>query len=216
MSLFSKKKPAPDLSRMNLDQLLFVADTHEDPVVMHQALRQAEALDPENLQVQKKLLLLGRLHERNPKKPDMSVIKCHLLHAFEHPEKFKEEQLRQMARQLVDEDRLQKAMQMAPDGQLFLEDYLLELSREYLRIFLASDNSHIPRVFGISFKGSRARYLAPPARDIINNVFASPFLDQQEARLVARAFYRAYFEFNQGESKQLDALLGPEVCALLR
>lgn len=216
MSLFSKKKTTPDLQGMDLAQLLFVADTQEDPVVQHQALIMAEALSPDDLSVQKKLLLLGRMHERNPKKPDLTVIKCHLLHAFEHPEKFKEAQLQEMARELVGEKRLLLAMQKAPDGQQFLSDYLLDLSREYLRIFLAADNSHIPRVFGISFKGSRARYLAPPASDLIKNVFASPFLSEQEARVVARAFYRAYFEFNQGESKQLDALLGAEICALLR
>ena len=57
-----------------------------DPVYAHARLKRAEILAPDSLEVQKALLLLGCLHERQRRPADYSLIKCYLLHAFEHPE----------------------------------------------------------------------------------------------------------------------------------
>jgi len=213
--VFSKKSPQPDLANMGLEDLLFVARTQQDPVWRHQALTRAEQLVPENLEVQRALLLHGRLHERDPKKMDFSVIKCYLLHAFEHPEDHPPEEARRMARELFEEARLLRCLKLATDPEAFLREYLQELAREYMRIFVAADNRHIPRVFGISFRGSLARYLAAPACDILRNILSSPHLNEEEARLLARAFYRAFYEFTGGDVTSLDSRLGPQLRGLI-
>lgn len=216
MGLFSARKPKKNLDGMDLNQLLFEADVQEDPVIVHQALLLAEALAPDNLEVQRRLLLHGRLHERSPKAMDMSVISCYALHAFEHPENHSRRQLREMIRGLFDSPRLLRCLSLTDQPEGFLTEYLLELSRRYMRIFVAPEASHVPRVFGISFKGSLQRYLAVPARDILVNILSSPHLNQQEARLLARAFYRAFYDHGQGDTQALDQLLGAEVCSQLR
>jgi hypothetical protein len=200
---------------MSLEQLLFEARTRQDPVQVHKALTLAEALSPDNLEVHRGLLMLGRLHQRNPRKLDFSVIKCFLLNSFEHPERHREQALRDMARELFDDARLARCLQLSGDPEGFLRTYLEDLSREYMRIFVAGDTSHFPRVFGLSFKGGMQRYLAVPARDIISNMLCSPFLSPGEALLLARAFYRAYYEHAQGDVKALDELLGAAICARL-
>lgn len=121
-----------------------------------------------------------------------------------------------MARELFDDRRLLRCLELAPDREAFLRSYLEELSREYMRVFVAADNRHIPRVFGISFKGSLAKYLAAPAKDILSNILSSPYLDEEEARVLARAFYRAFFEHAGGETGELDSRLGAQLRALLR
>lgn len=213
--LFRKSK-ALSLDGLGVEALLYEADTRQDPVIAHQALMLAESLEPDNLEVQRRLLLLGRLHERNPRQPDYSVIKCYLLHAFEHPEEHTEAQQKQMARELFDDPRLLRCLQLAQDQAAFLREYLEELSREYLRVFVAADSRHVPRVFGVSFRGSLQKYLAQPARDILCNLLSSPFLSAQEAGLAARAFYRAFFEYAHGDVRGLDQMLGAEIRAQLR
>lgn len=216
MPLFKQKKQAPDLSGLTLEKLLFMADTETDPVLIHQALSRAEELAPEDLAVQRRLLLLGRLHERSAKTMDFSVIKSWLLHAFEHPDKHKEAEAKGMARELFDEARLKRCLELAPDRDAFLRGYLEELSKDYIRIFIAADNTHVPRVFGISFRGNLSRYLALPARDIISNILSSPWLSGEEATLLAKSFYRAFFDHVHGEVRELDRLLGAEICGQLR
>jgi len=216
MPLFSKKKEPALREGLTLEQLLDIADTQEDPARVYEALSRAEQLAPEDLNIQRRLLLHGRLHERNPKNLDFSVIKSFLLNAFEHPEKHRPEDLRKMERELFDEPRLQRALELAQDRAAFLRSYLEDLSRDYMRVFISSDSSHVPKVLGFSFKGALPRYLAMPALDILKNVFSSPYLSREEAQVLGKAFYRAFFEQVQGETKVLDAQLGPELLALLR
>lgn len=216
MPLFQRKTKSRDLQGLGLEELLFEAETSTDPRVKHQALTLAEQISPDHLEVQRQLLLLGRLHERNPRQVDFRVIKSYLLHAFEHPEQHSQTEQQDMARELFNDPRLLRCLALAPNPDAFLNEYLDDLSRDYLRIFVAGDNRHIPRVFGISFKGSMARYLAVPVRDLLVNVLASPWLSETEAALLAKAFYKAFFQHTQGEVQQLDKLLGAEVRALLR
>lgn len=216
MRLFSKKTPALELSGKSLDELLFLLDTLADPKDRYQVLLAAEALEPDNLITQRKLLLHGRWHERNPAKIDFSTIKSYLLHAFEHPEKHEPKEQRAMARELFDEPRLQKCLEITDDKPQFLKEYLEDLSRDYMQIFVISDNSHAPRVFGISLRGSLQKYLSAPANDIITNIFQSPYLNQEEATVLAKAFYRVFYEYANGQVGELHKLLGDEVRALLK
>lgn len=211
MPFFSKKTASRDLSRLPLEELLFFADTQGDPPAVYEALLQAERIAPDDINVQRRLLLHGRLHERDAKKMDFSVIKSYLLHAFEHPEDHSEAQLRQMTRELFDDERLKTCLRLSKDPAHFLKNYLEDLSRDYMRIFVAPDNTHIPRVFGLSFKGNLSKYLARPAKDIIHNILSSPYLSVEEARLLSRAFYRAFYDHAQGEVQELDSLLGAQL-----
>ena len=147
---------------------------------------------------------------------DPTVISCYAFHAFEHPEAHSAQEQQGLIRGLFDSPRLQRCLQLSPEPAAFLQEVLLELARRYMRIFVAPDTSHAPRVFGLSFKSSLHRYLAVPARDILTNILSSPHLSKEEARLLAQAFYRAFYEDAQGDSQALDSLLGAEVCAQLR
>ena len=215
MSWFQKKtKPLPPDTMSALD-LVHEARVSDDPVYAHTCLKRAEVLAPDSLEVQRALLLLGRLHERDRRPADYSLIKCYLLHGFEHPEKHTEEELERMARELFDDKRLHSCLALAADANAFLEGYLGDLSDEYMRIFIAGESGHAPRVFGLSIKHQMANYLARPAADVIRNALSSPYLDAGQQRMVARAFYKAFYRQMNGDTKALDGLLGAEVCRAL-
>ena len=216
MPLFKRKLKRPNLADLPLQELLNYADTQEDPQLVFEALSQAETLAPDNLEVQHRLLLHGRLHERNPKKPDFHVIKCYLLDAFLHPQTHPDEQRQQMARELFDHPRLVRCLALAPDGQAFLASYLLILAQDYLRIFVLPDSRYLPRLLGLPIGGNKAGQLARPVSAMIKEVFASPFLNQAEKDLLAQAQYKAYLQAAQGAAQPLHGLLGAEICSRLK
>lgn len=215
MPLFKRKLKKPNLADLPLQELLKYADTQEDPGQVYEALSLAETLAPDNVEVQRRLLLHGRLHERNPKKPDFHVIKCYLLDAFLHPQTHTDEKRQQMARELFDHPRLMRCLALAPDGPAFLADYLLSISQDYLRIFVLPDSRYLPRLLGLPVGGSKAGQLAKPVSVMISGVFATPFLNQAEKDLLAQALYRACLQAAQGEARPLHSLLDAKTCSRL-
>ena len=59
-----------------LKKLLQKADKMEDPVKKHKLIEEAIAQYPDSLEIAEEKLYLGRLHERNARTMDFSVIKC--------------------------------------------------------------------------------------------------------------------------------------------
>ena len=56
-----------------------------------------------------------------------------------------------------------------------------------MRVFIAGDSSHAPRVFGFSARLKMSTYLARPVSDLISNALQSPFLTEDQRRMTARA-----------------------------
>lgn len=215
MPWFSKKSEPVIRDDMGLEDLLHEARIARDPRFAYRCLQRAEVMAPDSLAVQRALLMHGRLHERSAKTLDYSVVKCYLWHGFEHPEKHTQEEQQRMARELFDDKRLQLCLGLSAEPEAFLRQYLEELAQEYLRLFVAGDASHVPKLFGLHPRGQLHKYLARPAADIIRNALSSPYLNAQEQLMAARAFYKAYYRQLEGESKELDRLLGSEICAAL-
>lgn len=215
MPWFSKKKSIAVPENMDEMDLLHEAKSSDDPVYAYACLKRAETLDPDNLEVQRAMLMLGRLHERGRNPADFSAIKSYLLHSFEHPEKYAEAELKAAADQLFGDPRLLRCLTLAPDPNAFLEKYLDDLAEEYMRIFIAGDSSHAPRVFGMSIKAQLHSYLARPTAELISNTLLSPYLSLEQQRLVSRAVYRAFSRQMGGETKALDKLLGAEICRVI-
>lgn len=213
--MFSKKKVNEIKDSMTLADLLHEAKVTDDPVFAHACLKRAEIMAPDSLDVQRALLMQGRLHERGRVAGDYSVIKCYLLHCFEHPEKHSQQEQEQMAREIFDNPHLKNCIALSPQPEAFLKDYLTELCAEYMHIFIAGDTSHAPAIFGLATKGMLHRYLAKPSNDLLRNVLSSPWLSAEEQLLLARSFYQAFHRQMEGQTKELDKLLGAEICRTL-
>ncbi len=188
--------------------LLRKAQEESDPIKRFALLQKAEEAAPNNLQVQKALLLHGRLHERDKHRIDFSVIKCYLLHVFEEPDTYTFAQREDKIRELISEDRLVKAMDMAPDGQAFLKDYLTALSQEYIHLFLRGSSRHMKPMFGFAPAGKPFRLLAAPAASMLRCMLKEQALSNDLREMLAGAFYKAYGLEFQGETSYLDEALG--------
>ena len=215
MPLFSKKAPKINLEGLPLEEYLHIAETEEDPVIIHEALTRAEALAPEDMNIQMKLLLLGRLHERKPNRFDFHVIKCYLLHAFEHPDAHSEEERTRMIREIFDYERLKRCLETAPDPERFLGTTYWALPGLYAPV-RGRGQQPCTAHLRLHLQGRLPKYLAVPARDILDAIFSSPLLSEEEAKALGKAFYRAFYDYTNGEVKELDKNLGPQLRALLR
>ncbi len=195
--------------------LLRRAQLEHDPAHRYALLLEAERLAPNDLAVQRALLMHGRLHERDGRRLDYSVIKCWLFHVFEHPEQHDEQGQERSAHELLHGERLVQCLALADDPQAFLRAYLTELASEYMRIFILPDRSHAPWAFGLALTGRKGRHMARPAADVIHNLSSCPWYTAAEQRMTARAFYQAYHQAMDGDVQALDALLGETLCRQL-
>jgi hypothetical protein len=195
-------------AREDASALLRQAQEQSDPIKRYALLQMAEEAAPDNLLVQKALLLHGRLHERDRHKIDFSVIKSYLLHVFEEPETYSFAKREDRIRELISEDRLVRAMDMAPDGQAFLKDYLTALSQEYIHLFLRGSSRHMKPIFGFAPAGKPSRLLAAPAANMLRCMLKEQALSQDQREMLAGAFYKAYGLEFQGETIYLDEALG--------
>lgn len=199
----------------DVQALLCMAHREEDPVTRKKCLLLAEEMEADSLQVQRGLLMLGDLERRDPRRLDFSVIKCYLLHAFEHAESHSEQELEKMTREIFHHPRLEKCLSLAPDRDVFLKDYLSELCRDYLHIFIEGQREHAGGWLGFQTPGMRLKGLSRPCADMVMNMLLSPFLTEEEGLLLTGVFYRECLSF-LGSSRYLDAFLPPEVQERIR
>ena len=212
--MWKRKKTQPPLP--NDAQLLFgMAKAEKDPARKHEILSRAARLAPDDLPIQREILMLGELYRRDGKRPNMRLIKFYLFHAFEQPETHSEAEQKEMARELFDAPQLRLCLSLARDPDAFFNEYLQDLAASYIDVFIAGSARHNPSFFGIPLSRRVETYWAMPAADIIRNLFLSPFLSQEEARRAAVAFYKAFSRAVRGQTAALDENLGAEICALL-
>ena len=120
-----------------------------------------------------------------------------------------------MAREIFDEPRLHRCLQLSDQPDAFLQSYLQELCADYVRIFILPDASHCRSFLGFTMPGTQAASMAVPAYDVLHNIFLSPDLTQTEQRQLAGAFYRAYRTQMNGHTQPLDERLGNTLGRLL-
>ena len=195
--------------------LLDMACAQEDPVQKERCLLKAETLAPDCIDVQFELLMLGNLPRRDPKRPDYAVIKCYLLHLFEHPEQHDEEAQKGMTREIFDHERVQRCRALAKDPDEWMRRYLARLCREYLHIFIDGQREHAGGWLGFQWLGKRVKALSRPLRDMIMNMMLSPFMTEEECTLLTGIFYRECLSY-LGNSAYLDAMLPMEIRERIR
>ena len=215
MGFFTKEYRSPVMDGMDVATLLLRARSASDPRDAHAYLAHAEELDPNDLRVQRELLMRGNLHLRDPKNVSFHVIKSYLLHAFEHPEQHDEAEQHRMAREIFDHPRLQRCLRLTEQPDQFMATYLQELCADYVRIFILPDASHSRSFLGFTLPGTQAASMAVPAYDLLQNIFLSPDLSQSEQKQLAGAFYRAYSAQMSGHTQPLDERLGDSFSRLL-
>ena len=178
----------------------------KDPVLKYTALTALERENPNSLSVQYALLMHGRLHERNPKKLDYSVIKCYLLHPDEEPDRHPPDERKAFAREIFDHPRLIKCLDLSPDPDAFRTRYLRDLCDAYIGLFLLGSSLYSGSFMGLFRSNHPEKTLAPPAASMMLAIRRDAHLSEDESASLAEAMYQA-FESRFRDTSHIDRLL---------
>lgn len=178
---------------------LHAADKLNDPVKKHVLLLQAEKDYPDCLEIAEAILFHGRLHERNPRNLDFTVIKCYLWHMYLTPKDFTEAQKQAMRTELFEHPQLQRCLALAPDRDAYLRRYLRRLGCEFVSLFLKGSSRFTRSIFGFRFDNRMSRVLAQPVAMMIAEIRADQALDPNQRTLLAEAIYSAFLTETGGE-----------------
>lgn len=203
------EKTEQDDGQAQAEKLVKQATAERDPVKAYGLLTKADALYPDSLAVQRALLYQGRLHERSPKKMDLSVIKCYILHVFDQPENLSADKRQSMLEELFQHPQLIKCLSLAEDQDQFMQDYLLHISRSYVSLFLKGNSQYTRSIFGFS-TGKAEKVLAVPAARMIRTIRAAEELELSQRVMLEKAFYQGFVLEMDGVSDYLDDQLAAE------
>jgi uncharacterized Zn finger protein (UPF0148 family) len=195
------QKTGADSDRDAVREALKQAEAQPDPKKRYALLTRAQQEYPDNLAVAEELLLLGRLHERDPRKLDFSVIKSYLLNAYLEPQLYTPEQSAAMRRELFEHPDLERCLALAEDRNAFLSHYLTRLSNQFIELFLKGSSQYMRRFFGFGLDSRAPKLLSYPAARMLKAMRGDPLFSEEQRLLLARAFYRS-FSAQMGEDTQ--------------
>ncbi len=122
--------------------LLDRAHSEEDTSLRYSILLEAREKFPNDIDVEREILYLGRLYERGGR-PDFYRIPYWPLNALENPNDYSPKDRRKMLSSFFDNPELERVMSLSNDKDAFLSEYMLHMAREYVGMFMkcASSNS---------------------------------------------------------------------------
>lgn len=179
----------------------------KDVCEKHRLLLHAQDEHPESLAIAQELLFMGRLHERNSKNIDFSVIKCHLLKMYLDPKDFSPEQQAVMRQELFHHPQLLRCQTLSADPDAYCRQYLLRLCREFIQLFLRGDSRYMRRFFGIGIDSMAPKLLAAPLASMLTNIYKDTQLLPRQQEMLYHQLYQAFLREMAGDTKYLDERL---------
>ena len=141
-----RARAAAPAERPEVAALVAQADATKHPKKQYDLLQKAAALDPDSFLANRALLYHGRLHECVQRPGDFSCIKCHLLDMYHAPASYTDAQLEAMVTELFADPLLARTLALSGDAEGCLHEYLLQLARGYVSLFLRG-RSDVSRTF---------------------------------------------------------------------
>ena len=202
-------QPRPKDSSLPRESLVLLekARREEDPVRKHALLMELRTRHPDNLDIERELLMLGRLHERSRRDVSFRNIKCYLLQIYLDTQGLSGDDIADMRRELFHHPQLEVCRRLAPDGDAFTREYLEDLSGDFIQLFLEGSNLYMRSLFGFVNHRNAPALLAPHAARMLENISRDDELTPGERQTLLTAFYRAFALRMNGETAKLDKCL---------
>ena len=175
----------------------------DSPVKKYELLHQAQQKYPDSLALAEELLFLGRLHERNARMLDFSVIKSYLLNIYLEPEDIAPAKIDAMRAELFNYPDLERCLALSPDHDVFINHYLTKLSCQFIDLFLRGSSRYMRRVFGIGLESRAPKLLASPAVRMLAAMRDDAALTPKQRSQLMHAFYAAFSTQLGGDTQWL-------------
>ncbi len=171
--------------------LLKAADAEEDALLRRERLLAAREAWPDDYEIERRLLYIGRLYERGGR-PDFYRIPFWPLQALEKPREFSAKERARMMAAFFENPEIPRVCALAPDEDTFWRDYLDEMAKEYVALFIkcASANSLF-----LGFKrrpGDVARRSAACVAQMLRSVETGDLVPEARRQALEDALWRGY------------------------
>lgn len=201
------KRPADSALPGESLALLEKARREEDPVKKHALLMDLRSQHPDTIEVEREVLMLGRLHERSRRDVSFRNIKCYLLQIYLDDRELSREDVTEMRQELFHHPQLEVCQRLAPDAEQFTREYLEALSGDFIQLFLEGSNLYMRSFFGFVNHRNAPALLAPHAARMLENMSGDDELSPDEKQMLLTAFYRAFSARMNGDTAKLDERL---------
>ena len=162
---------------------------------------------PGNRELEWEMLFIGDEPSRKGRTMDYSIIRCWVLEIYRKPGEFSEDMRNHMREQLFDAPQLVRCLEKYEDPERKHEEYLLRLCREYIGIFLESDNEVMGKLFGFTLERNKEKRMAAPAAEMIARMKKDEELSPERREQLWKTFYHAYAIQTDGKTEYLDRYL---------
>ena len=162
---------------------------------------------PGSREIEWELLFIGEEAPKKGKVLDYSIIASWVLEIYRRPGDFSEEKRNSMRMQLFEAPRLVRCLQMFDDPGKKQQEYLQELCRNYIAIFLEGDNQIRGSIFGFHIERNMEKRLAVPVGEMIARMKTDRNLSPEQQEQLWKAMYQAYAARTKGNTEYLDERL---------
>jgi len=200
-SALAQARPIPEQDAVR--ELLDSVEAQADPVKKYDLLIKAQEQFPDSLAIAEELLFLGRLHVRNPKTLDFSVIKCYLLMIYLEPDTIPPAKIEAMRRELFNHPDLDRCLALSEDQTAFLNRYLTRLSSQFIDLFLYGSSKYMRRYFGFGLDSRAPKLLAAPTARMMAAIRHDMELTADQHSLLMHALHAAFSTRMSGDTQWL-------------
>lgn len=171
--------------------LLNAADAETDALLRREKLLAAREAWPDDYEIERRILYIGRLYERGGK-PDFYRIPFWPLRALEKPREFSAKERRRMREAFFENPELARVCALAPDEATFWRDYFDEMAAQYVELFIkcASANSLF-----LGFKrrpNDVMKRSAACAADMLHNIETGDLVPEAHRQALEASLWRGF------------------------
>lgn len=152
-----------------LNSLLTRADNERDYAKKHEILLDAAKRYSDNIEIEKRLLFIGRLWEKGGK-PDFYRIPYWPLNALEKPGEFSARERAKMLSSFFDNPEVARIAALSGDERAFLSEYYHRMAADYIDLFIKNATSNNSFLFFRRSENNRLSRYAGCVKAMIANL----------------------------------------------
>lgn len=162
-------------------------------------------------EIELEIMCLGRLYEKGGK-PDFYRIPYWPLAAFDTPREFSKKEREKMVRTFFESENLLYVKGLAPNEEIFWNDYLFKMSMGYVELFIKSSNANSTFLGFRRRPGDTMKKCAYQLGNMLAVIDDSDYPAENVRKILIESLKKAFLLVFDGQDAQntLDSVLHPE------
>ncbi len=183
----------------------------DDYAIRHEKLASLREKYENVYEIELEIMCLGRLYEKGGK-PDFYRIPYWPLAAFDTPREFSKKEREKMVRTFFESENLLYVKGLAPNEEIFWNDYLFKMSMGYVELFIKSSNANSTFLGFRRRPGDTMKKCAYQLGNMLAVIDDSDYPAENVRKILIESLKKAFLLVFDGQDAQntLDSVLHPE------